>query len=127
YGERPSHPQLLAYLAALGDGVVAMATVNVTAREVRFDGIAHSAQLLPKVRGVEAPPGEVGEPWIVRSQEGRACVERLATSFLAGRAALDPKPGACDWCHAVSVCRIADRGIDVAAEVRTIQFDGIQR
>ena len=58
YGERPSHPQLLAYLAAVGDDVVAMATVNVTAREVRFDGIASSGQLLPKVKGVEGPDGE---------------------------------------------------------------------
>src|SRR6185503_14988327 len=31
YGERPSHPQLLAYLVAIGSDVVAMATVNVTA------------------------------------------------------------------------------------------------
>ena len=38
YGERPTHPQLLAYLAALGSEVVALATVNVTAREVRFCG-----------------------------------------------------------------------------------------
>ena len=43
YGERPSHPQLLAYLAAIGDDVVAMATVNITAREVRFDGMANPA------------------------------------------------------------------------------------
>src|SRR5262249_22752946 len=58
YGERPSHPQLLAYLAALGDDVVAMATVNVTAREIRFDGIANTSELLPKVRGVEAEYGK---------------------------------------------------------------------
>ncbi len=32
---------------------VAMATINVTAREVRFDGIANSGELLPKVKGVE--------------------------------------------------------------------------
>src|SRR6202022_4043011 len=38
YGERPSHPQLLAYLAAIGEDVVAMATVNGTAREARFEG-----------------------------------------------------------------------------------------
>jgi RecB family exonuclease len=125
YGDRPSHPQLLAYLAAIGEDVVAMATVNVTAREVRFDGIASSSQLLPKVRGVEPPSGEFsGDAWELRRREWLACVERLASSFLAGRADVDPKMGACDYCHAVSVCRISDRGIDVAAELLPIEFEG---
>jgi len=125
YGERPSHPQLLAYLAALGDDVVAMATVNVTAREVRFDGIASSGQLLPKVRGVEAPVGDAsGDAWQVRRREWMSCIERLAESFLAGRAVVDPKPGACDWCHAVSICRVSDGGIDVTAEMLPLKFEG---
>ena len=124
YGERPSHPQLLAYLAAVGDDVVAMATVNVTAREVRFDGIANSGRLLPKVKGVEGPVGGgSGDPWKLRTREWLDCIERLANSFLAGRAAADPKPGACDYCHAVSVCRISDRGIDVTAELLPIEFE----
>jgi probable DNA repair protein len=125
YAERPSHPQLLAYLAAIGEDVVAMATVNVTAREVRFDGIAHSSRLLPKVRGVEAPSGaDPAAAWQIRTREWLACVERLASSFLAGRAGVDPKPGACDYCHAVSVCRISDRGIDVAAELLPLEYEG---
>ena len=125
YGERPSHPQLLAYLAALGEDVVAMATVNVTAREVRFDGIANSSRLLPKVKGVEPPGGDFsGDAWEFRRHEWLACIERLADSFLAGRADVDPKMGACDYCHAVSVCRISDRGIDVAAELLPIEFEG---
>ncbi len=126
YGERPSHPQLLAYLAAVGDDVVAMATINVTAREVRFDGIASSGQLLPKVKGVEGPVGGgSGDAWQLRTREWKACVERLADSFLAGRAAADPKQGACDYCHAVSVCRISDRGIDVTAELLPLEFEGL--
>jgi ATP-dependent helicase/nuclease subunit B len=110
YGERPSHPQLLAYLAALGDDVVAMATVNVTAREVRFDGIANSAELLPKVRGVEGAFGtDPLDAWPIRRQEWLSRVEHLAADFLAGRAVVDPKPGACDYCHVASICRISDR------------------
>jgi RecB family exonuclease len=125
YGERPSHPQLLAYLAAVGGDVMAMATVNVTAREVRFDGIASSGQLLPKVRGVEPPVGNpAGDAWEVRRTEWLACIERLADSFLAGRAVVDPKPNACDWCHAVSICRVSDAGIDVTAELLPIKFEG---
>jgi RecB family exonuclease len=110
YGERPSHPQLLAYLAALGEDVVAMATVNVTAREVRFDGIANSAELLPKVKGVEGAFGtDPLDAWPIRRQEWLSRVEQLAADFLAGRAVVDPKPGACDYCHVTSICRISDR------------------
>lgn len=110
YGERPSHPQLLAYLAALGESIVAMGTVNVTAREVRFDGIANVPELLPKLKGVEAPFGtSPDEAWPFWRKEWLARIENLAADFVAGRAAVDPKPGACDYCHVASVCRIADQ------------------
>ena len=110
YGERPSHPQLLAYLAALGADVVAMGTVNVTAREVRFDGIATAPDLLPKVKGVEAPFGTpADEAWPLWRKEWLSRIENLAAAFIAGRAAVDPKAGACDYCHVASVCRIADQ------------------
>ena len=103
-----------------------MATVNVTAREVRFDGIANSSQLLPKVKGVEAPGGEFsGDAWQLRRAEWLACVERLATAFVAGNATVDPKPGACDYCHAISVCRVSDGGIDVTAELLPVEFEGV--
>jgi ATP-dependent helicase/DNAse subunit B len=108
YGERPSHPQLLAYLAAVGEDVVAMATVNVTAREVRFDGIAASEGLLPRVAGVKAAAGQPLDAWQSRVQEWRRLVERLAGAFAAGQAAVDPKPQACDFCHVASVCRVGD-------------------
>lgn len=108
YGDRPSHPQLLAYLAAVGEDVVAMATVNVTAREVRFDGIAASESLLPKVAGVKAASGQSQDAWPSRVREWRDLVERLAVAFAAGQAAVDPKPHACDFCHVASVCRVSD-------------------
>lgn len=117
YGERPSHPQLLAYLAALGDDVRAVATVNLNAREVRFEGVASSASLLPAVKEVAAPPGTASEEaWRLRLHEWRACVERLAADFAAGQAAVDPRPGACKLCHVMSVCRIADRDVPPDAE-----------
>ena len=108
YGERPSHPQLLAYLAAVGEEVRALATVNVTAREVRFDGIAVSDELLPRLTGVKRDGGEAQDAWRARVQQWRSVVERLAGAFAAGQAAVDPKPGACDFCHVTSVCRVGD-------------------
>ena len=108
YGDRPSHPQLLAYLAAVGEDVVAMATVNVTAREVRYDGIAMSEALLPRVAGVKADPGQSQDAWQARVREWHGLVERLAAAFAAGQAVVDPKPHACDFCQAASVCRVGD-------------------
>ncbi|MFI4886804.1 MAG: PD-(D/E)XK nuclease family protein [Steroidobacterales bacterium] len=108
YGDRPSHPQLLAYLAAVGEDAVAMATVNVTARDVRFDGIAASESLLPKVAGVKAADGSSPDAWASRVDEWRQVVERLAVAFAAGQAAVDPKPRACDYCRVASVCRVGD-------------------
>lgn len=109
YGERPSHVQLLAYQAAVGEGVRAMATVNVTAREVRFDGIAAATELLPKVACVE--PSDAWErqrgDWLMR-------MKQLADQFLKGYAAVDPKPHACDYCHLMSLCRIGE--ITLAAQ-----------
>jgi ATP-dependent helicase/nuclease subunit B len=105
YGERPTHPQLLAYLTALGSDVVALATVNLTAREVRFTGVGASADLLPRVK---AAAGRVGEPpdWGAQQRAWQALIEELIRAFLAGEAQVDPAPGACDYCHITDICRI---------------------
>lgn len=102
YGERPTHPQLLAYLTALGTDVVALATVNVTAREVRFTGVAAAAGLLPKVKALPAEH----EGWEAQQRAWRERIESLIRAFLAGEARVDPAPGACDYCHVTDVCRI---------------------
>ncbi len=113
YSDRPSHPQLLAYLAAVGRDTQAMATVSVTARDIRFDGVAASSNLLPKVKAVEAPSGEdPAAAWSTRQDEWIARVEQLVSDFIAGHASVDPRPKACEYCHVVSVCRIADEGAD---------------
>jgi probable DNA repair protein len=116
YSDRPSHPQLLAYLAAVGDETRAMATVTVNAREVRFDGVAADPTLLPRVRAVEErraenldlSEAEAVDAWSYWQREWRGRVEALAADFVSGRAAVDPRPKACEYCQVVSVCRISD-------------------
>ena len=105
YGERPTHPQLLAYLAALGDDVRALATVNLTAREVRFTGVAASGDLLPRVKALPATAAAAAD-WSAQRGRWLALIERLIRAFLAGDAQVDPAPGACDYCHLTDVCRI---------------------
>ncbi len=101
FGERPTHPQLLAYLAALGRDVVALATVHLTAREVRFSGVGASADLLPKLT---AAPQE--RAWPAQQAAWEGLLERLIGEFLSGEARVDPAPGACDYCHLTALCRI---------------------
>src|SRR5207248_2118262 len=83
YGERPTHPQLLAYSEALGEEVVALATVSVNAREVRFDGIARSPGLLPAVRAVRAAGAT--DAWAEQQRAWRAILTGLIRGCLRGR------------------------------------------
>ena len=101
--ERPTQPQLLAYLAALGHDVVALANVNVTAREVRFRGVAASDAVLPRVRAL---PADNAADWPAQQRNWIALIERLVAAFLSGDARVDPAPGACDHCPLPDVCRI---------------------
>ena len=115
YGERPTYPQLLAYLAALGSEVLALATVNVTAREVRFTGVAARGDLLPRVKAIAAVTGAALPDWHAQRQRWEALIERLIRAFLAGDAAVDPGPRACDYCHLMGLCRIGPQPSPEAA------------
>ena len=116
FGERPTYPQLLAYLAALGAEVVALAAVNVNAREVRFTGVAATGDVLPRVKPIPAVTGAASADWHAQQQAWVALVERLIRAFLGGDARVDPAPGACDYCHLTDLCRI---GAHLAPELRT--------
>ena len=105
YGERPGQAQLLAYLAALGADVVALATVHVTTRKVHFSGVAAQEGLLPKIRGPRAGAAD----WPQQQQQWRALIERLIRDFVAGEARVDPAPKACRYCHVIDICRILER------------------
>jgi ATP-dependent helicase/nuclease subunit B len=106
YGERPTHPQLLAYLAAIGTQVVALATVNLTAREVRFTGIAASGGLLPKVKAVRGAAEAGAGAWQQQQSAWSERIAQLMRAFLAGEARVEPAPGACEYCHVTDICRI---------------------
>ncbi len=102
YGERPTHPQLLAYLTALGGDVAALATVNLTAHKVCFSGVAAGDGLLP---GVRAYAGAAAD-WSAQQRGWAGLIGQLIGAFLAGDARVDPAPGACDYCHLTDLCRI---------------------
>ena len=93
YGEHLSHPQLLAYLAALDEDVRAVATVNVGVADLGFHGIAAADGVLPKVKAAEAREGmQPGEVWRQSRDLWKARIEALVRDFVGGRAA--GRPGA---------------------------------
>ena len=47
------------------------------------------------------------DSWESLQAEWRASLEQLALRFLAGDAAVDPLPRACDYCGLQAVCRVA--------------------
>jgi ATP-dependent helicase/nuclease subunit B len=101
--ERPTQLQVLVYLAALGRDVMALANVHVTAREVRFRGVAAAAAVLPQVKAL---PAGAAADWAAQQQSWIELIERLIAAFLAGDARVDPAPGACDYCPLPDLCRI---------------------
>src|SRR4029077_6416109 len=86
-------------------------------QEVRFEGIARDGRLLPRVKAVQGSPGSTAQTaWQERLGAWRAPLERLIGAFLAGDAAVDPKPGACTYCHVTDICRIGERARAAAEE-----------
>jgi ATP-dependent helicase/nuclease subunit B len=101
--ERPTQLQVLVYLAALGRDVVALANVHLTAREVRFRGVAAAAAVLPQVKAL---PAGAAADWAAQQRNWIELIERLIAAFLDGDARVDPAPGACDYCPLPDLCRI---------------------
>ena len=98
--ERISDPQLLAYLLAVGDSVVALATIHLGGERVRYRGLADRSGRLPQL--------ELAGHWQAQVARWRGALERLAGAFLAGSAAVDPTEHACRICHLHALCRIAE-------------------
>jgi probable DNA repair protein len=118
YAERPPSPQLPAYALSAGEQVAAVMAVYLGRERMKIRGIADRAGRLPRLPGGRAR-GVVdgGEPgWAPLLHQWREQLERLMREFLDGHAAVDPQPGACEYCHLPMLCRV-DVGVLTAAAV----------
>lgn len=109
-GERPDEPQLPLYLTAAEPGATAIAFAQVRANDMKFVALAAAKDVLPGARTL--PDGRLrlaAESWGAQVAAWREELERLARDFSAGRAAVDPKPGACEYCDQKPLCRIHER------------------
>lgn len=99
-GERPKEPQLLAYAASMPDQVDGMFFAQLKPRAAQLAGFAREMH----VAGQKPPTKDLS--WDEYLEDRIAAVKRLAESFMAGEAAVDPVRGACDFCAFASLCRV---------------------
>ena len=106
---RPDEPQLPLYLTASEPAAQAIALARVRTGDVGLSGLAAEADLLPgrsnQWKGQHAS-------WCALVDYWSDVLERLAISFAAGDAAVDPKrlPQTCRYCDLPTLCRINERG-----------------
>ena len=99
---------------AAGDGVAAVIAVYLGREGVKRRGLSDRPERV-RGRGIGAVPG--GErAWPALLQQWRERLERLVREFLDGYAAVQPQPGACEYCHLQMLCRV-DAPVLAAAAV----------
>jgi RecB family exonuclease len=100
WGDRPGDPQipLYAYVVAPAPGALAYAIVS--AEGCRFEGVSAAPAALAGLRALD--------DWPTQLAAWRSVIERLASDFVAGRAAVEPLRTACGTCHLHAFCRIEE-------------------
>lgn len=109
-GARPDEPQLPLYLTAAEPTARAIAFAQVKAGDMKLVSLAADKGILPGARTL--PDGRLkraGQSWGEQVEAWKTELERLARTFAAGEAVVDPKPGACDYCDQKPFCRIHER------------------
>jgi ATP-dependent helicase/nuclease subunit B len=107
--ERLDEPQLPLYLTASEPAARAIALARVRTGDVGFSGFAAEPDLMP---GRSNQWKERYTSWSALVDHWSIVLERLATQFAAGDAAVDPKrlPQTCRYCDLPTLCRINERG-----------------
>lgn len=116
--ERPSLPQLPAYVHALGaDRVAGVAFARVRTGDTGYAGLASRGH---EFTGLAAPGDRAWPPgvpsWEVLLADWRRRLEHLASEHASGSVRLAPDPPhACRYCHLGGLCRIGEAEESVAA------------
>ncbi len=102
-GDRPDEPQLPLYSVTNERAVAGAAFARIHTGGLQFRGSGVALPAMAKMRIL---------PFDAQMEEWRRVLEQLAENFRAGRADVDPKPGACDNCGLRALCRIREREND---------------
>ncbi|MEO8308211.1 MAG: PD-(D/E)XK nuclease family protein [Pseudomonadota bacterium] len=107
--------QLAAYVAALhaqgaGADAVALLSLSPNEKDMGFTGRARDATLLPgRIRQQQ--------DWEQLTHSWQQQIHQLVHEHVQGIATVAPLPGACDYCHLDSLCRITDHAPQVDDEL----------
>jgi ATP-dependent helicase/nuclease subunit B len=113
FDPRPPRPQLPAYALAAGTDVAAVMALHLGREGIKARGIADRAGRAPG-RGVDVvTDGDAG--WRLLQAQWSERLERLMREFLSGCAAVQPQPGACEYCHLQMLCRVDAQVLAAAA------------
>ena len=110
--QRPDEPQLPLYLAALEPDAKAIAFARVRAGDFCLSGLAATPELLP---GQNRSWEKSFPDWQTLVDHWSVVLDRLATAFADGDAAVNPKrrPQTCRYCNLPTLCRINERGATI--------------
>jgi len=104
-GERPDEPQLPLYCATSDEPIAGAAFALIHVGDLEFRGLAEPGIAPP---GMKRMNMEMPLPFGEHRAEWRRVLEKLADNFRTGRAEVDPKRGACDYCGLKALCRIRE-------------------
>jgi ATP-dependent helicase/nuclease subunit B len=107
-GDRPDAVQLLTYATQLAEAPRVLAYALLPLAGKSFVGLAERTGLLPGVKGLDAQRHSAmrGRDWASLVAEWQRTTTRLARTFAAGEAQVDPTPEACRHCPLGALCRI---------------------
>jgi ATP-dependent helicase/nuclease subunit B len=109
---RPANVQMPAYAVSLDPRPVGLAFAQLRPEAMKFEGLA---EVDPGIDGVAVigqinrKPFKEVESWQALLADWSSRIEALAEQFVAGHAAVDPRPQACNYCHLPTFCRIHER------------------
>lgn len=104
-GERPDEPQLPLYAIAFSEEAAAILFGILRAERTEFAGLSREHGLLPESQAVKYINDS---QWHRQIDEWRSVLTALAIEFGDGDARVDPKRGACEYCHLTHLCRITE-------------------
>ena len=121
-GERPQQPQLPLY-SLLEPKIQGIAFAELsTSDPAQFIALGEDLGLAKgDGKSLEQQTRSIAATWPELVAQWETSLQQLAGEFMAGEAAVNPQPGACDYCDLASLCRIKEvsTGADLAASEKS--------
>jgi probable DNA repair protein len=104
--ERPDDPQLPLYAIGSEGAVRGIYFAHITRKNQAFIGASEGNEFIPiKPTTFNKWEKDMGS-WNDAISTWKLNLEKLANDFIEGKASINPKPTACDYCHLKGLCRI---------------------